>query len=311
MTKVAPVVLATLSLCERLVRRAVLPVDASAQVDATDDTEIQVLLAAALGVVGAARASFAPTALRNSFCAASAVSAFRSMLRVLALLQQLAAGNGSDAAPECVNCEGASNGASIRNIAARALLELPPLLASLIDALDVTVQVVAWVRLASELLTEAPHNGPFGGMDAAATRRWAVRFCMRCLERCIALLPSNGPEFPAWEVLSELSRLYAQSAALAPASFAHSTSALPSPYPSLSPNPSPLPLPSIVPASSTCDVDAALAADCAEWCRALEAASVVVARRQPAQTREYLLLASCAGTPLPATLESLLKRCCD
>merc|ERR1711971_1523799 len=109
--------------------------------------------------------------------------------------------------------------------------------------------------------------------EHATTRRWALLFCARCVERAAPMLPEDGPEFPAWEILSELSRLHA---------VLHGGEA-----------PSPT-------------VDEAWAADCTEWCGALREAALVVSRKCPAQAREFALLASCAGSPLPEPFERML-----
>eukprot|EP00927_Polykrikos_kofoidii_P032526 TRINITY_DN27689_c0_g2_i1.p1 TRINITY_DN27689_c0_g2~~TRINITY_DN27689_c0_g2_i1.p1 ORF type:complete len:1261 (+),score=164.87 TRINITY_DN27689_c0_g2_i1:476-3784(+) len=288
----APVVVATLSLCERFVRGAVVSelVAVTQEGTALKSTPSKdswstcnAFLAAALGVASAARGGFTPAALRR-LCAASAAPALRASLRALAQLQQLSR-SASDA---------------VRRVAARALLELPPLLASLIDSVEAATQLVAWVRVAGEVLNDTNVSQRANiaenvtATDAASTRRWALRFCARCVERCVPQLPADCPEFPAWEVLSELSRLYAKRSGEGRGTVWSGTDST-----------GDADSPTDVTTPMFGGVDSAWNVDNEEWFRALETASVTVSRRYPAQSREFFLLASCAGSPLPASLQRL------
>eukprot|EP00929_Paragymnodinium_shiwhaense_P097077 TRINITY_DN58851_c0_g1_i1.p1 TRINITY_DN58851_c0_g1~~TRINITY_DN58851_c0_g1_i1.p1 ORF type:complete len:1960 (-),score=488.46 TRINITY_DN58851_c0_g1_i1:273-6152(-) len=260
--EVAPVAVATLALCERLVAQAV---DFEA-VDVGSKTASEGSLAAAVMIATALRSAFAPVASQafKRFCAASAAPALRSALRALSQLQQLSR----------------SEALAVKQGAARALLVFPPLLAAMMDTLEASTQLVAWVRVASEFLADGPPraaaaDGKVLGEDSASSRRWALKFCSRCMERCGPLLPADGPDFPAWEVLSEVSRV---SALL-----------------------------------QQCGAEASPAAaawleDCAEWYRALEAVAEITSSRYPAQAREFLLLASCTGSPLPPALVERIQR---
>jgi len=150
------------------------------------------------------------------------------------------------------------------------------------DALEASVQLVAWVRVSAELLGDAEDAARAGvggvsswgcGGDVVATRRWALRFCTRCVDRCVPALAPGGSEFPAWEVLSELSRLHERRARCS---------------------------------ANTAVFDRAWADDCDAWCHTLEGAARVVARHYQHQAREFLLLASCTGSPLPGSVERIL-----
>jgi len=215
-------------------------------------------LEAALVVVRAARASFTVAALRGLSGAAAAAS-FRAILQALAHLQQFSQVGASE---------------PTRRAAAPLLLELPPVLARLIDNLEVSVQLVAWVRVAGEVLAE-DGSGLAVGDHAPGARRWALRFCTRCVDRCAPLLPPGGPDFPAWEVLSELSRMHERRR------------------------------PECV--SASCASETAWAADCDTWCQTLAGAARIISRQYPAQTREFLLLASCTGSPVPCSLERFFE----
>eukprot|EP00928_Gymnodinium_smaydae_P011174 TRINITY_DN14154_c0_g1_i1.p1 TRINITY_DN14154_c0_g1~~TRINITY_DN14154_c0_g1_i1.p1 ORF type:complete len:1182 (-),score=212.07 TRINITY_DN14154_c0_g1_i1:45-3590(-) len=277
--EIAPIVLATLTLCERLA--------AAATAAADNDAECQRLLSGALAVASAARGAFADKAVLGGLCAATAAPAFRSTLRTLSQLQRLSASALEADAANAGRRHGARGGA-----AARALLELPPLLAALIDALEPSTQLTAWLRIAAELLAEAEEAEREGlavepradvagsaAADAVSTRRWALRFCERCVERTAPMLRPDGPEFAAWELMTELSRLHAL---------------VLDGQPSLS-------------AGAGADNTSAWAVDCREWYRVLESSALVVAERCPAQVREFLLLASCTGSPMPRSLEGLLE----
>jgi len=240
-----PVVLAVVALCERLVCSAA---ETSARsIDVSPTLQAALTLAGSIGV-----SSLAP-ALRQVDAAGAAV-AFRSILNALAQLQHLSH----------------SDVGSVQRAAVSMLMELPPLFARLMDALEVPVQLVAWVRVAGELLL-APLSmtDTECGTGNSATRRWALRFCTRCVERCASALQPGGSEFPAWEVLSELSRIHEQRRV-----------------------------------GGTTDPD--WAADCDAWCRTLEGVAFMVSRHYPDQAREFALLASCTGSPLPSSLERLL-----
>lgn len=235
----APLVPAVFLLCKQLICH-----DSDGQAE-------PVLLEAALGVAHAAKACVGAQAVRN-LCSAAAVASFRASLQALARLQQLSKGG----AP------------AERRAAAPLLLELPPVLARIIDHLEVSVQLVAWIRVAAEVIEESSSGGAF----AATSRGWALRFCARCVERCSAQLSPGGADFPAWEVLSEVLRFHERN---------------------LRDDPS---------------ADASWAADCDIWRRALEGAARAVSREYPEQAREFLLLATCTGSPMPEALERMLDK---
>jgi len=278
---VAALLPAVLGLCEQFVRRAATIIGCSER----STQEVVVLLEAALVVARAVRdADLVSQAqsLRQLGTAAGA-TIFRAALRALAQLQRLS-GEGPEAG---------------RHAAAPLLLELPPLLARVMDALEPASQLAAWLRVAAEALgdggsSSSYSNGQGGGegtergegIAASVTagcaswpqqsrgesaagddaRRWVLRFCARCMARCAPLLPQGSPDIPAWEVLTELSRLHQLHAGR----------------------------------------DEAWDADRNSWYQALEEAGRIVCQRCPAQAREFLLLAACAGSPVPASLERLL-----
>jgi hypothetical protein len=200
-------------------------------------------------------------------CVAAAATAFRSMLRTLAQLQPLS---------------GTAGGGATRRAAASLLLELPPLFSKLMDALQAPVQLVAWVRVAGELLSEGCEGAAAssasawatGGGDPGSVRCWALRFCTRCVERALPALPPEGSaEFPAWEVFSELLQVHER---------LHERHAVGG------------------------GAEATWVADTEAWCCTLEKAAGAVTRRCPAQARAFLSVASCTGSPLPNSLTGLL-----
>jgi len=246
---VGPVVLSTLSLCEGLVR----------WVSTTDREHVgeasTMMLGASLSVIRAARSTFASSALRG-LCAASAATAFRSIIRTLDELQQLSRASSQET----------------RQAAAPALLELPPLLAHLMDTLEISAQVIAWVRVASELDT----LGTLGdsGATTATTRRWALQFCIRCLERLVPLLPLlPSADFP-WEVCSEYLRLEGDEC--------HRRT------------------------HASEDALKLWLSDRAAWRKVVEKTAEALVRLHPAQAREFMLLASCTGS-VPSSLERLFE----
>merc|ERR1711865_649155 len=118
----APLVPAALLLCRQLVRRG------------AKEPE---LLEGALTVARTTKMCLAPLALQN-LSSAGAVASFRAALQALAELQQLS---------KCGD-------AGIQRLASPILLELPPVLARIIDNLEAPAQLVAWVRVAAEVLEE-------------------------------------------------------------------------------------------------------------------------------------------------------------
>lgn len=182
----APLIPAVLSFCGLLVQRG------TALTTPAAAGPREMLLGAVLTVARAARAALTTPVLRQ-LCSTAAVVCFRAMLHMLAQLQQLS-----------------RDGLAVaREASAPLLLELPPMLASIIDHLDPQVQLAAWVRVAGEVLAEEGNvPGAAWGKDAPM-RGWALRFCARCVDRCVPMLASSGgSDLPAWEVLSELTGLY-------------------------------------------------------------------------------------------------------
>jgi hypothetical protein len=172
----APLVPATLLLCRHLVSRGALskPIEPA-------------LLDSALTLAHAAKICFGAQVVQylNS---AAAVASFRSALQALTQLQQLS-----------------KSGIPIaQRAAAPLLMELPPILAGIIDHLDASVQLVAWIRVAAEVVEEeiVDVGGP------GTSQGWALRFCARCVDRLAVQLPPGGADFPAWEVLSEVMRFH-------------------------------------------------------------------------------------------------------
>jgi len=224
----------TLSQCMELVRRG---------------AKEPVLLEEALAVARIAKLRFGAEVLQN-LSSAAAVACFRAALQALAQLQQLSR-SGAPAA---------------QRAAAPLLLELPIVLARIIDHLEAPVQLVAWIRVAVEVL----EDGAVAALDGGSgTEGWALRFCARCVDRCAGQLSPGGADFPAWEVLSEVLRFHERHL------------------------------------SGLSALDAGWAADCDIWRRTLDGAARAVSKQYPEQAREFLLLATCTGSPLPEALERI------
>lgn len=225
----ASLVPAMLTLCKQLVHHG---------------TKESALFEQALILVRAAKICFGPQVVQG-LSSTGAVASFRAALQALAELQQVSKSSSHQA----------------QKAAAPLLLELPPMLASIIDNLDAAVQLVAWIRVAAEILEDGCCSGTDG---------WALRFCARCVDRCAGNLSQGGADFPAWEVLSEVLRFHERSMS----------------------GPSPM--------------DAVWVADCRIWRHSLEGAARTVSKAYPAQAREFLLLANCTGSPMPAEIERML-----
>jgi hypothetical protein len=241
-------------------------------------------LRTAVAIASAASTAIPAQALQH-LCVAAAATAFRSMLRTLAQLQPLSGTAGGSVG---ANEEGMP-AVTTRRAAASLLLELPPLFSRLMDALQAPIRLVAWVRVAGELLAESCDGAQTSGSawssgagDPIFVRCWALRFCTRCVERALPALPPEGSsEFPAWEVFSELlqvrERIQERQAAAKDDS-----------------------------ASSVGGEEAAWAADMETWSCTLEKAACAVTRRCPAQARAFWSVASCTGSTLPTSLMNLL-----
>lgn len=247
---VGSLVLPVFILCARLAARAGF---AELALDEESSESAPALLRAMQAAVSAAADAFPPSVLQQLTTPAAAAAMFRSVLQMLAQLQTLSR----------------SQAEAIRKSAAPVLMELPPLLARLVDSVEAAVQLVSWLRVANELLYEA--HGSLGTEDAAVTRRWALRFCSRCVERCLTCLQPGPQEFCAWEVLSELTRLNERKA------------------------------------MEVSGADDEWIKDSADWQSSLEDAARVVSKHYPAQAREFLLLASCTGSPIPGEMQHLLQ----
>ncbi|CAE8742105.1 unnamed protein product, partial [Polarella glacialis] len=263
----AGLVLPIFLLCGRLTSRA------AAEDNGEDDEDCNgasALLRAMLVAVTAAADAFLPPVLQQlgSKPAVLVAAVFRSVLQTLAQLQHLSR----------------SPSERVRKAAAPVLMELPPLLARLVDSLEAPGQLVAWIRVASEVLSDEATGDDASNWrkvetsqasdakDVADTRRWALRFCARCVERCLpSLRGARHEEFCAWEVFSELSKLYERRGPIGHGQLDH-----------------------------------AWTADCNGWIHTLEDAAQLVSRLYPAQAREFLLLANCTGSPLPGSLGNLL-----
>mmetsp|Transcript_109659 Transcript_109659/g.173238 ORF Transcript_109659/g.173238 Transcript_109659/m.173238 type:complete len:2017 (-) Transcript_109659:546-6596(-) len=183
--EVAPLVPAILLLCRHLVRRG-----GEAQPMQPD------LLESALTLARAARICFGAQIVQH-LSSASAVACFRSSLQALSQLQQVSTG---DVPPP------------VKRSVAPLLLELPPILAGIIDHLDASVQLIAWIRVAAEVVEEVAASRD---SQACVSQGWALRFCARCVDRLAVQLPPGGADFPAWEVLSEVMRFHERHQVLA------------------------------------------------------------------------------------------------
>ena len=87
-----------------------------------------------------------------------------------------------------------SGAPAAQRAAAPLLLELPIVLARIIDHLEAPGQLVAWIRVAVEVLEEGAVAALDGG---SGTEGWALRFCARCVDRCAGQLSPGGADFPA------------------------------------------------------------------------------------------------------------------
>jgi len=269
---------ATLNLCKQLVHAGAASSgcdlkSVDVQIEPSDNTSA-LLLEAALAVARAANATFSSLAV-SQLCSTAAVTSFRAVLQALARLQQFSK----------------SGLPWAQRAAAPLLLELPPVLACIIDKMEGPVQLVAWMRVAAEVLEEEVASrglGASGSAVATAARRWALRFCTRCVDRCTAQMPQGTEGFPAWDVLSEVLRFHERRHLLeGPVAAAGANLGVDSAERSL--------------------LDGTWQVDCEAWGRALESTARLVATQYPAQAREFLLLAACTGSSMPQTFERLLE----
>lgn len=159
--------------------------------EASESEELSASLLKAVCEAAAACRSFPAEA----FVGLGTGAPFQCLLQTLACLQTLSQ----------------QSSAGIRRASGPALLELPPLLAQTMDAVEADSQFVAWLRVARELLSDPSSLEPLGEIhsreDRQALCEWALRFCLRGAQRC-ANAVSQGSGITAWEVLSEMTALY-------------------------------------------------------------------------------------------------------
>jgi len=160
--------------------------------EASESEELSASLVKAVCEAAAACRSFPAEA----FVGLGTGAPFQCLLQTLACLQTLSQ----------------QSSAGIRRASGPALLELPPLLAQTMDAVEADSQFVAWLRVARELLSEPSSLEQPGEIhrcreDKQALREWALRFCLRGAQRCADAV-STGSGITAWEVLSEMTALY-------------------------------------------------------------------------------------------------------
>lgn len=159
--------------------------------EASESEELSASLLKAVCEAAAACRSFPAEA----FVGLGTGAPFQCLLQTLACLQTLSQ----------------QSSAGIRRASGPALLELPPLLAQTMDAVEADSQFVAWLRVARELLSDPSSLEPLGEIhsreDRQALCEWALRFCLRGAQSC-ANAVSQGSGITAWEVLSEMTALY-------------------------------------------------------------------------------------------------------
>lgn len=274
-TESAALIPATLNVCKQLVHAgAVASGDATRSVDRDGEASAKLpllLFEAALAVARAANATFSSLAV-NQLCSTAAVTSFRAVLHALARLQQFSK----------------SSVPWAQRAAAPLLLELPPVLACIIDKMEAPVQLLAWMRVAAEVVEEeVTSKGPGASSSAAAARRWALRFCTRCVDRCAAQVPLGYEGFPAWDVLSEVLRFHERRHLLEGSDSATDDSIAGD-------------------CADTSVDDGGWRADCEAWGHTLESTARLVARQYRTQAREFLLLAACTGSSMPEAFERLL-----
>mmetsp|Transcript_15819 Transcript_15819/g.37255 ORF Transcript_15819/g.37255 Transcript_15819/m.37255 type:complete len:1796 (+) Transcript_15819:73-5460(+) len=249
-------------LCQHLVACAA-DCSSSAPGQGTAFSEVQGLMEAAQNVVRVLQSCLDAQVVKL-LCTATAATIFRAALHTLAVLQVLSSDSGSDG----------------KESATVLVMDLPPIIAQLLDIIPVHAQLLAWLRVGGELLMQAKQGGSrdFSGDPKRVslmhlppeTQQWALKFCTRCVERLLPQLPGAATaDFPAWEVLSQLSQLQSQ------------------------------------PEKSADQDQLALGVDLEQWHSTLEAVAHQVAQLFPSEVKEFLLLATCTGSPVPKSLAGL------